>query len=126
MERSTGKAAGTVMEEALLAVSALAESELIIFDCMLVCLALDVGFNKYIEPLRPYLVRALNCFEEAQVCVAAAGVMVDICRCIDANGTNTLDQIIEHLLRCLQVSSLFSTKIFFRNLNYSVTRRSIL
>ena len=65
--------------------------------------ALESGFSKYIDPLRPHIIRALTSYEDAQVCVAAAGLTGDICRCMDDSNVGALDEIMEQLVTCLKV-----------------------
>ncbi|CAI4225736.1 unnamed protein product [Auanema sp. JU1783] len=87
MSRANGKS-GSVMEEALLAVAALAES-------------LGANFSKYVQALSPFIVQSLGTYEEPQVCIAGAGLVVDVCRALAQNIEAIapfLDTIMERLV----------------------------
>ncbi|KAK6031114.1 Importin-beta protein [Ostertagia ostertagi] len=86
---SNNKGGGSVMEEALLAVSVLAET-------------LNNGFIAYIDALKPHLMRALANHEEPQVCAAAVGLVTDISRAIEVNIAPALDDIMNTLVQSLQ------------------------
>ncbi|KAE9420302.1 hypothetical protein Angca_004986, partial [Angiostrongylus cantonensis] len=83
------KGGGNVMEEALLAVSVLAET-------------LNNGFIAYVDALKPHLMRALANHEEPQVCAAAVGLVTDMCRAIEVNIAPALDDIMHTLVQGLQ------------------------
>ncbi|VDO36767.1 unnamed protein product [Haemonchus placei] len=86
---SNNKGGGSVMEEALLAVSVLAET-------------LNNGFIAYIDALKPHLMRALANHDETQVCAAAVGLVTDMCRAIEVNIAPALDDIMNTLVQSLQ------------------------
>ncbi|KIH60025.1 HEAT repeat protein [Ancylostoma duodenale] len=100
---SNNKGGGSVMEEALLAVSVLAET-------------LSNGFLPYVDALKPHLMRALVNHEEpqlcfigtladyllVQVCAAAVGLVTDMCRAIEVNIAPALDDIMNTLVQSLQ------------------------
>ncbi|KIH58081.1 HEAT repeat protein [Ancylostoma duodenale] len=86
---SNNKGGGSVMEEALLAVSVLAET-------------LSNGFLPYVDALKPHLMRALVNHEEPQVCAAAVGLVTDMCRAIEVNIAPALDDIMNTLVQSLQ------------------------
>ncbi|KHJ96355.1 HEAT repeat protein [Oesophagostomum dentatum] len=86
---SNNKGGGSVMEEALLAVSVLAET-------------LNNGFLPYVDALKPHLMRALVNHEEPQVCAAAVGLVTDMCRAIEVNIAPALDDIMNTLVQSLQ------------------------
>ncbi|KAK6730541.1 hypothetical protein RB195_007167 [Necator americanus] len=90
---SNNKGGGSVMEEALLAVSVLAET-------------LSNGFLPYVDALKPHLMRALVNHEEPQVCAAAVGLVTDMCRAIEVNIAPALDDIMNTLVQSLQSSRL--------------------
>ncbi|KAK6010412.1 HEAT repeat protein, partial [Ostertagia ostertagi] len=91
---SNNKGGGSVMEEALLAVSVLAET-------------LNNGFIAYIDALKPHLMRALANHEDhsndfVKVCAAAVGLVTDISRAIEVNIAPALDDIMNTLVQSLQ------------------------
>jgi importin subunit beta-1 len=68
LSTSSGKAGG-VQEDALLAVSTLIE-------------VLNENFLKYMEAFKPFFAAGLRNIEEYQVCLAAVGLMGDLCRAL--------------------------------------------
>ena len=62
------------------------------------------GFQKYLDALKPYLLNALRNFAEYQVCIAAVGVVSDLCRGLGVAMVNYLDEIMVILLETLNVS----------------------
>ncbi|KJH53219.1 HEAT repeat protein [Dictyocaulus viviparus] len=90
---SNNKGGGNVMEEALLAVSVLAET-------------LNNGFIAYVDALKPHLMRALANHEEPQVCAAAVGLVTDMCRAIEVEIAPALDDIMNTLIHSLQSPKL--------------------
>eukprot|EP00051_Salpingoeca_urceolata_P028386 m.486569 g.486569 ORF g.486569 m.486569 type:complete len:883 (+) comp24499_c0_seq1:219-2867(+) len=68
-QQSTKIAASNVVEDALMAVSALVEE-------------LDADFIRYIDAVKPFVVLALQNTQEYQVCLVAAGVVGDIARAL--------------------------------------------
>lgn len=86
---ANNKGGGSVMEEALLAVSVLAET-------------LNNGFIAYVDALKPHLMRALANHEEPQVCAAAVGLVTDMCRAIEVNIAPALDDIMGTLVESLR------------------------
>lgn len=87
---STGqnKSGCGVQEDALLAVSTLIQ-------------VLGEGFLKYMEAFKPFLARSLADVAEYQVCVAAVGVVGDICRALGNKTLPYCDEIMELLLKDL-------------------------
>ncbi|XP_067687629.1 importin subunit beta-1-like isoform X2 [Haliotis asinina] len=69
MFQMTAGKAGGVQEDALYAVSTLME-------------VLGDGFEKYMEAFKPYLTIGLKNYQEYQVCVAAVGLVGDLCRAL--------------------------------------------
>ncbi|XP_025092780.1 importin subunit beta-1-like isoform X1 [Pomacea canaliculata] len=69
MFQNTSGKAGSVQEDALLAVSTLVE-------------VLGDKFEKYLEAFKPYLLLGLKNYAEYQVCVAAVGLVGDLCRAL--------------------------------------------
>ena len=59
----------TVMEDAFLAVGALAS-------------ALESQFAPYVQAFLPYLFPALQAHEDAQLCTVAVGIIGDLCRAL--------------------------------------------
>ncbi|VDM71640.1 unnamed protein product [Strongylus vulgaris] len=111
---SNNKGGGSVMEEALLAVSVLAESTLprftvpTLINPILFFAALNNGFLPYVDALKPHLMRALINHEEPQVCAAAVGLVTDMCRAIEVNIAPALDDIMNTLVQSLQVKHFLS------------------
>ncbi|CAI5440286.1 unnamed protein product [Caenorhabditis angaria] len=93
MQRASITKSTTVMEEALLAVSCLAEH-------------LGKNFIVYMDVLKPYLLQGLSNVEEAQVCAAAVGAVTDLSRAIEKAIAPYLDEIVELLIKCIQSPKL--------------------
>jgi len=85
----TGRDAGGVMEDALMAVSTLIE-------------VMGEGFGKYMEQFKPYLVGALRAHEEHLVCQAAIGVVSDLCHAFEGKIAPLMDEFVQLLLEILQ------------------------
>ncbi|KAL3854848.1 hypothetical protein ACJMK2_014087 [Sinanodonta woodiana] len=85
-QTSTGK--GGVQEDALLAVSTLAE-------------VLGENFLKYMEAFKPYLCLGLKNYAEYQVCIAAVGLVGDLCRGLGQKMLPFCDEIMMMLLENL-------------------------
>lgn len=69
MFQNTSGKSGNVQEDALLAVSTLIE-------------VLGENFEKYLEAFKPYLLVGLKNYAEYQVCLAAVGLVGDLCRAL--------------------------------------------
>ncbi|KAL8564063.1 Importin subunit beta-1 [Nucella lapillus] len=69
MFQNTSGKAGNVQEDALVAVSTL-------------CEVLGDNFEKYVDALKPYLLVGLKNYAEYQVCLAAVGLIGDLCRAL--------------------------------------------
>jgi importin subunit beta-1 len=65
---------------------------------------LGLHFLKYIDHVLPFLYEALNNHSEYQICAAAVGVVGDLSRSLHEKLTPYCDQIMTHLLTCLNVS----------------------
>ncbi|KAL3122426.1 hypothetical protein niasHT_001461 [Heterodera trifolii] len=89
MSRCTGKENGAVIEEALMAITALVE-------------VLKSEFQKYIIEFKPFLLTSLDNHEDPQVCIAAIGVISDLCRAFEQHIAYVMDEIMEKLLGILQ------------------------
>lgn len=87
MLKSTAGSGG-VQEDALMAVSTLVE-------------VLGSDFQTYMESFFPYLVMALKNSAEYQVCLAAVGLVCDLCRALTSNILPYCDTIMELLLENL-------------------------
>ncbi len=61
------------------------------------------AYLKYVDALKPYLLSSLRNHAEYQVCVAAVGVVGDLCRALSAAMTPHLDEIMLILLDTLGV-----------------------
>lgn len=57
----------------------------------------------YLEVFKPFLVAGLANHEEGQVCSAAIGVLVDLCRALESNVMPHLDTFMELLFKIVQV-----------------------
>uniref|UniRef100_A0A673ILZ1 Importin subunit beta-1-like n=1 Tax=Sinocyclocheilus rhinocerous TaxID=307959 RepID=A0A673ILZ1_9TELE len=79
---------GGVQEDALMAVSTLVE-------------VLGSDFLKYMEAFKPFLIIGLKNFAEYQVCLAAVGLVCDLCRALMANILPHCDEIMQLLLENL-------------------------
>ncbi|KAA0710753.1 Importin subunit beta-1 [Triplophysa tibetana] len=79
---------GGVQEDALMAVSTLVE-------------VLGSDFLKYMEAFKPFLVIGLKNYAEYQVCLAAVGLVCDLCRALMANILPYCDEIMQLLLENL-------------------------
>ncbi|KTF84401.1 hypothetical protein cypCar_00032214, partial [Cyprinus carpio] len=79
---------GGVQEDALMAVSTLVE-------------VLGSDFLKYMEAFKPFLVIGLKNYAEYQVCLAAVGLVCDLCRALMANILPHCDEIMQLLLENL-------------------------
>lgn len=88
MFQSTSGKAGGVQEDALLAMSTLIE-------------VLGDGFQKYVDAFKPYLLLGLKNYAEYQVCLAAVGVVGDLCRALGANIRTHCDELMMMLLENL-------------------------
>lgn len=112
LKTNSDKASG-VQEDALMAVGTLIEG-LMKFTAVVVCLhvlvfssfvlVLGMNFCKYIEHFLPFLYQALSNQAEYQICSAAVGVVGDLSRSLLDKLTPYCDQIMNHLLICLNVS----------------------
>lgn len=89
---SAGKS-GNVQEDALMAVSTLAE-------------LLGDKFLKYMDAFKPYLYMGLKNHQEHQVCVAAVGLTGDICRVLRNKIAPYCDEIMTLLLENLSLPNL--------------------
>ncbi|XP_044737597.1 importin subunit beta isoform X1 [Chrysoperla carnea] len=85
---NTSKAAGSVQEDALMAVSTLVD-------------VLGEGFLKYMDAFRPYLYMGLKNHQEYQVCGAAVGLTGDIIRSLKIKALPYCDEIMTLLLENL-------------------------
>ena len=63
-----------------------------------------MNFFKYVEHFLPFLYQALSNQAEYQICSAAVGVVGDLSRSLLDKLTPYCDQIMTHLLTCLNVS----------------------
>ncbi|XP_033101755.1 importin subunit beta-1-like [Anneissia japonica] len=92
LESTSGKSGG-VQEDALLAVGTLIE-------------VLNVEFNKYMDTFVVHLMRSLANTAEYQVCLAAVGLVGDICRALNAQILPICDEIMKLLLDNLSDKSV--------------------
>ncbi|XP_037297957.1 importin subunit beta-1 isoform X1 [Manduca sexta] len=88
MFASNAGKAGSVQEDALMAVSTLAE-------------VLGEEFLKYMDAFKRYLYMGLKNHQEYQVCIAAVGLTGDICRALKSKVVPYCDEIIVLLLENL-------------------------
>uniref|UniRef100_A0A3Q3WNL4 Importin subunit beta-1/Transportin-1-like TPR repeats domain-containing protein n=1 Tax=Mola mola TaxID=94237 RepID=A0A3Q3WNL4_MOLML len=79
---------GGVQEDALMAVSTLVE-------------VLGGDFQKYMEAFKPFLGIGLKNYAEYQVCLAAVGLVCDLCRALMSNILPYCDEIMQLLLENL-------------------------
>ncbi|KAK6961585.1 importin subunit beta-1 [Biomphalaria glabrata] len=86
MFQSTSGKAGGVQEDALLAMSTLIE-------------VLGDKFQMYMDAFKPYLLLGLKNYAEYQVCLAAVGIVGDLCRAL---GTNILPHCDELMMMLLE------------------------
>ncbi|KAA8493628.1 Importin subunit beta-1 [Porphyridium purpureum] len=84
---------GSMHEEALMAVGALADE-------------LGSEFTKYVPHLMPYVLAGLRNWEQYQVCAIAVAVVGDLCRAVDAVLITYGDEIVALLLTALQSGDL--------------------
>lgn len=70
---------------------------------------MGLNFCKYIDHVLPFLFQALNNHSEYQVCAAAVGVVADLSRALNDKLTPYCDQIMQHLLNCLNDDKLHRT-----------------
>ncbi|XP_072298908.1 importin subunit beta-1 [Eucyclogobius newberryi] len=80
---------GGVQEDALMAVSTLVE-------------VLGADFMKYMDAFEPFLVIGLKNYAEYQVCLAAVGLVCDLCRALMSNILPYCDKIMNLLLENLR------------------------
>jgi len=92
MFNSTNKS-GSVQEDALMTVSTLAE-------------VMGESFIKYIDAFKPFLLMGLKNITEHQVCMAAVGVIGDICRAISKQILPHCDELMYLLLEDLANESV--------------------
>uniref|UniRef100_A0A8C5WHN0 Karyopherin subunit beta 1 n=1 Tax=Leptobrachium leishanense TaxID=445787 RepID=A0A8C5WHN0_9ANUR len=83
---------GGVQEDALMAVSTLVE-------------VLGAEFSKYMDAFKPFLGIGLKNFAEYQVCLAAVGLVGDLCRALQTNILPFCDEVMQLLLENLGVRS---------------------
>ncbi|XP_014663042.1 PREDICTED: importin subunit beta-1-like [Priapulus caudatus] len=88
MFNSSGGKSGGMQEDALMAVATLAE-------------VLGDGFLKYMEAFKPFLAVGLKNHAEHQVCLAAVGLVGDVCRALGARVLPFCDEIMTLLLENL-------------------------
>ncbi|PWA28966.1 hypothetical protein CCH79_00019822 [Gambusia affinis] len=79
---------GGVQEDALMAVSTLVE-------------VLGSDFQKYMDAFKPFLAIGLKNYAEYQVCLAAVGLVCDLCRALQSNILPYCDEIMQLLLENL-------------------------
>ncbi|XP_056870485.1 importin subunit beta-1 isoform X2 [Takifugu flavidus] len=79
---------GGVQEDALMAVSTLVE-------------VLGSDFQKYMDAFKPFLAIGLKNYAEYQVCLAAVGLVCDLCRALMSNILPYCDEIMQLLLENL-------------------------
>uniref|UniRef100_A0A4W5KFI8 Karyopherin (importin) beta 1 n=1 Tax=Hucho hucho TaxID=62062 RepID=A0A4W5KFI8_9TELE len=79
---------GGVQEDALMAVSTLVE-------------VLGADFQKYMDAFKPFLGIGLKNYAEYQVCLAAVGLVCDLCRALMSNILPYCDEIMQLLLENL-------------------------
>jgi len=63
---------------------------------------MGAGFEKYLTGFKPYLFHALDSHEEAQVCIAAIGVVSDLCRAFELAIAPLMDEVMSKLLNVLE------------------------
>lgn len=88
LQMFNGKTGG-VQEDALMAVGTLIE-------------VLGLGFTKYMDAFRPYLIIGLKNHTEVQVCSAAVGLIGDISRALGTKALPYCDELMTILLENLQ------------------------
>uniref|UniRef100_A0A914D9W3 Importin N-terminal domain-containing protein n=1 Tax=Acrobeloides nanus TaxID=290746 RepID=A0A914D9W3_9BILA len=96
MQRCVGKESGGVMEDALVAVT-----ELIT--------VMGVQFGKYMDQFKPFLLAGLINYEDPQVCLAAIGVLSDLCRAFEGQIFPLMDEFMAHLLKILENTTVKRT-----------------
>lgn len=96
MLKSHGGKGGAVQEDALVAIGTLVE-------------VLGLNFCKYVDHVLPFVYAALNNHAEYQICAAAVGVVADLSRALTDKLTPYCDQIMQHLLTCLNNDKLHRT-----------------
>jgi len=65
------------------------------------------GFQKYMPDFKPFLLAALENHDDAQIGIAAVGVVSDLCRAFETNISGYMDEIMERMLGILQVFEFF-------------------
>jgi importin subunit beta-1 len=78
------------------------------FDSIAVALVMGTGFDKYMDGFKPYLFHALDSHEDSQVCIAAVGVVSDLCRALSARIAPLMDEVMARLLSILEVCCCLS------------------
>uniref|UniRef100_A0A914EA66 Importin subunit beta-1/Transportin-1-like TPR repeats domain-containing protein n=1 Tax=Acrobeloides nanus TaxID=290746 RepID=A0A914EA66_9BILA len=96
MQRCVDKESGGVMEDALVAVT-----ELITI--------MGVQFGKYMDQFKPFLLAGLINYEDPQVCLAAIGVLSDLCRAFEGQIFPLMDEFMTHLLQILENTTVKRT-----------------
>jgi hypothetical protein len=91
MNRYQGKDNGAVMEEALMAVSALIT-------------VLKTNFNNFMPAFKPILMQALSNYSDKDVCINAMGVITDLCTVLESNVSAYSDEFVQCLVTILNVS----------------------
>lgn len=91
MTRYQGKDNSSVLEEALMAVSALIA-------------VLKSRFSNYMPAFRPILMQALSNFTDKDVCINAMGVVTDLATSLEKEIVNYSDDIVACLINILSVS----------------------
>lgn len=117
MLKSHGGKGGAVQEDALVAIGTLVEGSLLdafIFlfhfvEIQFYLLVLGLNFCKYVDHVLPFVYAALNNHAEYQICAAAVGVVADLSRALTDKLTPYCDQIMQHLLTCLNNDKLHRT-----------------
>ncbi|XP_781574.3 importin subunit beta-1 [Strongylocentrotus purpuratus] len=94
-DNTSGKSGG-VQEDALLAVGTLVE-------------VIGIDFLKYMEHFTPFLYLGLKNYQEYQVCVAAVGLVGDICRALNKEVLPYCPQIMTLLLENIQNDNVHRT-----------------
>ncbi|CAD5206634.1 unnamed protein product [Bursaphelenchus okinawaensis] len=88
MNRFSGRDNGAVMEEALMAVSALIT-------------VIRTDFSKYMDSFKPVLYHAMSNHAEKDLCISALGVVTDLCTAFEGKICQYSDELVQVLITLL-------------------------
>ena len=69
-------------------------------------LVIKGAFDKYMNAFKPFLFASLDNHEDSQICIAAIGVVADLCRTFEGKIFPIMDEIMAKLIAIIQVPTI--------------------